>query len=187
MSATAPRRHLGFWALAAGAAVVIVILSALLAVALTRQTPVPVAATPTPTPTPASSPSPDAAAVQKDHQEYRAYVSSVLQSGAAVVASLTGLAGCRDDRDQCATNLHAAGDEVASMQSTLNANPPPECLTTADAMLRDALTFMQKGMDAAETGVRSENRVRLVQGALLTAAGTWRAGQAVVTARQSDC
>ena len=60
-------------------------------------------------------------------------------------------------------------------------------LSAAGQRLQDALTFQQRGLRTASTGVETENRVRLVQGLLLTGAGLWRAGQAIVAGRQSSC
>lgn len=190
-------RHLRFWALTAVGVALILVLVALLVVSLTRQTPsaggsgASAAATPTPAsePTPSPSPSPDSAAsAQQQHKEYRAYVSTVVRGSVAVIASLGGLAGCRDgSRSECAGHIHDARDQVSSLQSDLDANPAPPCLASADAMLQDALTFQQKGLDTAQTAVEDQNRVRLVQGVLLTAVGLWRGGEAIVTGRQADC
>ncbi|HEY7199669.1 MAG TPA: hypothetical protein VIC57_05635 [Candidatus Dormibacteraeota bacterium] len=191
---TAPRRHLRFWALTAVGVALLMILTALLVVSLTRQTPsgagASAAATPTPAfePTPSPSPSPDSATAAQQHKEYRAYVSTVVRGSVAVIASLGGLVGCRDgSRSECAGHIHDAKDQVSSLQSDLDANPAPPCLASADAMLQDALTFQQKGLDTAQTAVEDQNRVRLVQGVLLTAVGLWRGGEAIVTGRQADC
>jgi hypothetical protein len=188
--ATATRgRRLWTLVAAAVAVVIIVVLAVLLVVALARPAPVAVSTTPTPSPepTPSASPSP-AATTQQDHREYRAYVSAAIQGGAAVVASLGGLVDCRDGgQSVCASRIHDASDQVATYQDDLAANPAPQCLSDADAKLQDALTFLHRGLDTAEDAVTSQNRVRLAQGALLSAAGVWRAGQAVRDARQSNC
>ena len=192
-SAPPARRRWGLWLLAAAAVLVIAALSVLLALALARPAPTAAAATPaapvTPLPTPSESPAAGdaAAAIDQQHQEYRAYVAIVLQGTVAVASSLTGLEQCRDNRSACAASLQDASDQVAKLQTNLAGTTAPACLSSADAKLDDALSFQKKGLDAAKAGVESQNRVLLVQGVLLVAAGTWRAGQAVVDARQSNC
>jgi len=67
------------------------------------------------------------------------------------------------------------------------ADPPPDCLNAADDRLQDALTFQGEGLDAARDGVQHRDRVRLLQGVLLTAVSLWRGGQAVIDVRWSSC
>ncbi|HSR22651.1 MAG TPA: hypothetical protein VLW53_03805, partial [Candidatus Eisenbacteria bacterium] len=123
----------------------------------------------------------------RQHQEYRAYVSTVVQGGVAVVSGILGLEGCRVSRVECTNRLSEASSQVSGMQRDLAATPAPDCLNAADQRLQDALGFQQKGLDTAREGVVAQNRVQLVQGLLLTAVGLWRAGQAIVSGRQADC
>lgn len=199
-TATPPaRRRSLLWVLVAICVVLVVAVVSLLVVVLIRP-PASVAATPTPTPaaTPevTATPSPGtsgsgepstAAGQAQQHQQYRAYVSALVQGGTAVIADLVGLTGCRDGRPECASRLNDASNQVTSLQRSLQENPAPPCLSDADARLQDALTFQQKGLDTARNAVLSQNRIRLVQGLLLTAAGLWRGGQAIADGRQADC
>jgi hypothetical protein len=189
----AQRRNL-LWVLIAIGVVLAVAVVSLLVVVLVRQPSSPTAAaSPTPTPqataTPGTSGSgePSSPASQAEHQQYRAYVSTVIQSGTAVVADIFGIVGCRDGRSECVSRLNDASNQVTDMQKSLAANPAPPCLTDADARLQDALSFQQKGLDTARNAVLSENRIRLAQGLLLTAAGLWRGGQAIAAGRNADC
>ncbi|MDQ6774002.1 MAG: hypothetical protein M3024_13640, partial [Candidatus Dormibacteraeota bacterium] len=147
--------------------------------------------TPNPTEQPGPSASPSAStpiSPEQQHQEYRAYVAAAVANTAAVVAALSGVQPCfNEDRPGCLQAIGHASDQVDSFESDLSANPAPPCLTTADERLRDALTFWRRGLGTAHDAVQSENRVQLAQAALLTTAGTWRAGQAVVSARESAC
>jgi len=191
LSTPRPRRRPRWLLALAGVVALLVVfgLGYLLATALAPAPAPAVAATPSPAPSPAPSPSASAepATAQAEHQEYRAYVSSLIEGGAAVVAGLGGLAGCRSSRDECVTRLGEASDKVGSMQHSLDANPAPSCLNVADGRIQDALSFQQKGLALARDGVKAENRVQLAQGALMVAAGVWRAGQAVIDVRQSSC
>ena len=104
-----------------------------------------------------------------------------------MVSDLIALETCRSGREQCVARLDAAADDAGTMQDRLETTPAPDCLSAAGQRLQDALTFQQRGLRTASTGVETENRVRLVQGLLLTGAGLWRAGQAIVAGRQSSC
>jgi hypothetical protein len=189
------RRRSLLWALVAIGLVLVVAVVSLLVVVLVRQPAGPsAAASPTPTPgataTPGTSGSgePSSAVSQaQQHQQYRAYVSTLVQGGTAVIADMIGLTGCRDGRAECASRLNDASNQVTSLQMDLAANPAPPCLSGADAKLQDSLTFQQKGLDTARNAVLSQNRIRLVQGLLLTAAGLWRSGQAISEGRGADC
>jgi len=195
-TATPPaRRRSLLWVLVAICVVLVVAVGALLVVVLVRPAAT-VAATPTPTPEVTATPSPGtsgsgepsaAASQAQQHQQYRAYVSALVQGGTAVIADLAGLTGCRDGRPECASRLNDASNQVTSLQRSLQENPAPPCLSDADARLQDALTFQQKGLDTARNAVLSQNRIRLVQGLLLTAAGLWRSGQAIAAGREADC
>jgi hypothetical protein len=196
-TATPPaRRRSLLWVLVAIGLVLVVAVVSLLVVVLVRQPgSSTAAASPTPTPgaiaTPGTSgsgePTSPAISQAQLHQQYRAYVSTLVQGGTAVIADLFGLVGCRDGRAQCANHLNDASNQVTSLQKDLAANPAPPCLSDADAKLQDALTFQQKGLDTARNAVVSQNRVRLVQGLLLTAAGLWRSGQAISEGRNASC
>jgi hypothetical protein len=178
-------------ALGVGAALLVLGLSAALIVALVR--PAPTTATPEPAATPVSTPEPGpagAAATAGDaqqHQQYRAYVSTVVKGGTSVMAGMIGLSGCRASRQACLDRMGEASNQVGGLRRDLTANPAPPCLTAADQRLQDALSFQQTGLDTARDAVRSRDRVRLVQGLLLTGAGLWRSGQAVVAGRESNC
>jgi hypothetical protein len=123
----------------------------------------------------------------EQHQLYRAYVSTIVQNGASVIVSTMALTGCRDGRAKCLALIQDASKQVSQMQSALESTPPPDCLATTDEKLQDALAFQQNGLSTAESAVKQQNRLRLVQGALLTVAGAWRAGQAVASAREASC
>jgi hypothetical protein len=192
------RRRSLLWVLVAIGLVLVVAVVSLLVVVLVRQPSSPTAAaSPTPgatataTPAPGTTGSgetlPPAVSQAQQHQQYRAYVSTLVQGGTAVIADLIGLVGCRDGRAQCASRLDDASNQVTSLQKDLATNPAPPCLSDADAKLQDALTFQQKGLDTARNAVLSQNRIRLVQGLLLTAAGLWRSGQAISEGRSADC
>jgi hypothetical protein len=177
-------------------AVLAVAVVALLVVVLVRPgTTSGTAATPTPTPTavpgasptPGTSGEPSAVDQAQQHQQYRTYVSTVVQSGTAVVAGIMGLTGCRDGKPQCLTHLNDASQQVSNMQDALQANPAPPCLSSADQQLQDSLTFQMKGLNKAHDALMSQNRLQLMQGLLLTAAGLFRGGQAIVAGRQADC
>lgn len=171
---------------------------ALLVLVLVRQSPSSTAATPTPThttapgasPTPGTSGSGEPASPidqAQQHQQYRTYVSTVVQSGTAVVAGILNLSGCTVGRPQCLKHINDASQQVTDMQNALQANPAPPCLSAADAQLQDSLTFQQKGLNIAHDAVASQNRLQLMQGLLLTAAGLYRSGQAIVSGRQANC
>lgn len=127
------------------------------------------------------------AASDARRQRFRGYVARVIVGGTGVIAGLVGLEGCRAGRGECVGRIGGAVDQVAGLRRDLQANPAPPCLDAADQDLEDALSFMQTGLETARSAVRSHDRVSLVQGLLLTAAGLWRAGQAVVAARRSNC
>jgi hypothetical protein len=195
-SATPPARRRARW-VALGVIVLLVVVgvTALLTALLFRPeppatssapaaTPAPVA---TPTPAPEATPGGAAADQAEQHERYRAYVSSVVEGSTAVVAGLLGLAGCRTSRAVCVDRLGAASDQVNSMQQDLTANPAPACLSSADQRLQDALGFQQKGLDIARDAVRTQDRVQLAQGLLLTTVGVWRGTQAIVDGRQANC
>jgi hypothetical protein len=180
------------------AVVLAVAVVALLVVVLVRPSPSSTAATPTPTPTsaPAATPTPGTSGSgepaspidqAQQHQQYRAYVSTVVQSGTSVIAGILGLSGCTDGRPQCLKHLNDASQQVSNMQDALQANPAPPCLSAADAQLQDSLTFQQKGLNIAHDAVASQNRLQLMQGLLLTGAGLYRGGQAIVSGRQANC
>jgi len=194
--ATPPaRRRSLLWVLIAIGLVLAVAVVGLLVAVLVRQPASSTAAaapTPTPevtaTPTPGSGePSSPAVSQSQQHQQYRAYVSTLVQGGTAVMADIFGLVGCRDGRAECASRLNDASNQVTSLQKDLAANPAPPCLSEADARLQDSLTFQQKGLDQARNAVLAQNRIRLVQGLLLTAAGLWRGGQAIADGRNANC
>jgi hypothetical protein len=163
---------------------VVLVLAALLIRPATTST----ASAPAAPPAPGPSGAPSTSAGQaRAHQQYRAYISTVIQGGTAVVAGLAGLEDCRTGRQACANRLGEASAQVAGLQRDLTTNPAPPCLAAADERLQDSLSFERKGLDSAREGVRTEDRLRLVQGLLLAAAGFWRAGQAMVEGRQSNC
>jgi hypothetical protein len=186
-----PDRHRARWALLGVAGLLIVLtLAGLSATALIRSeqasapaSPAPVTQTPTPLP---STPAAAAESVRQQRQ-YRVYVSDVVVGGTAVVASMVGLAGCRMGQVECVHRIDEASGSVGSLQQRVTANPAPSCLGDADRKLQDALAFQHEGLDLAREGVETRNRVWLLQGALLTAAGLWRAGQAVVDGRRAEC
>ncbi|HXM54866.1 MAG TPA: hypothetical protein VOB72_05710 [Candidatus Dormibacteraeota bacterium] len=181
-------------AIGAGAAAVVVAVAlavALLASARSAAVPAPVASpalvpTATPSPTPSAGAAGTAEA-DRQHKLYRAYVSAVLRGGVAAIASMGGLAGCRSGHDECVDRLDRATTQVGALQDTLAATPAPNCLVGPDEVLRDGLSLQHDGLDAAHSAVEARDRVRLAQGAILTAVGLWRTGQAVVEARGSDC
>jgi hypothetical protein len=181
-----PRRRILWIGVGVVAMVAVLGLAFLLGTALARPSANTTTAAPSPTPVGVPSPSPSPTAEQ-DRAQYRAYVSAAIRGGASVVASLAGLEGCRDSRPQCVSSLNQASEEVSDMQHQLLANPPPSCLADANGRLMDALSFQQQGLELAEEAVRSENRIQLAQGLLLTTAGAWRGGQALADIRRSDC
>ena len=115
------------------------------------------------------------------------YVSTVIIDATGVLAATGGLAACRSDRTECVSRVNQAGQQVSAFQKDLETTPAPACLSSADDLLRDGLTFQSRGFELAEKGVKSTDRVQVVQGILLVIAGWWRGGQAVVTARESNC
>jgi hypothetical protein len=138
---------------------------------------------PTSTPSPGTSPQTGA-----DQQRYRPYVSSLIVDGSGLIAATTELQSCiSSDRSGCIKALNDARDRINSFQSDLDANPPPSCLTGTDPTLRAGLGFYLKGIDLAKQGVNEHNRLKLAQGSLLIAAGTFRTGQAVHAARNASC
>jgi hypothetical protein len=143
------------------------------------------------TPAALSTPSPGTGTSDTQNHEqsqmYRAYVTTVVQNGASVIVSTIALTGCRDGRAQCAALIQDASTQVSQMQSELASTPAPDCLASADAKLQDALAFQKSGLTIAESAVKSDSWLRLIQGALMTTAGAWRAGQAVAAAREADC
>jgi len=194
-AASSVRRRRLIWVLAAIGLVVVFGLAVFLTVLLVRPaspstsaapTPTPAAA-PTPTPTPGTSGEPAPAASQAQQQQYRAYVSTLIQGGTSVLASMAGLADCRNGRPQCARSLNDASNQVSALQRDLAANPAPQCLAAADQRLQDSLTFQKNGLDTAQRGIRTQNRVQVAQGLLLTAAGLWRSTQAIADGRQANC
>jgi hypothetical protein len=186
-AASPPARHRTRWiALGVVAVLLVVGLSAALIAALVR--PAPTSEAPAPASTPEPSPGVVATAGDaRQHEQYRAYVSTVVDGGTSVVAGMIGLSGCRVSRQVCVDRLGEASSQVSGMRRDLSASPAPQCLAAADERLQDALSFQQKGLDTARDAVRSHDRVRLVQGLLLTSAGLWRAGQAVAAGRESNC
>jgi hypothetical protein len=156
--------------------------------AATAKTPVSAGSQPAPSASPlqpASSPSPSPTGQQG--QRYRTYVSTAMTDATALAAALTGLEGCGVSREVCKHRIGEASTQVAQFQRELAANPAPTCLSGADQRLRDGLSFESRGLSLAEQAVDSRNRLKLAQGLLLVAAGTWREGQAIWAARHSDC
>lgn len=164
-------------------------------------TPVP---TPTPAPTPTAGPSASPAAgpspsptgrptalpetAADRQQRFRAYVSTVLVDGSSLASATTELQECiASNRSACEKGLRDARMQVKSFQSDLDANPPPSCLGNTDPLLRAGLGFALKGIDLTQQGVAQENRLKLVQGSLLLAAGIFRTGQAMHAARTANC
>jgi hypothetical protein len=142
------------------------------------------------TPAPAASvtaPSPTPSPAAQQEQRYRAYVSIAVTNGTALAGSLAGLEDCRVGRAECKQRIAQASSQVDQFQRALSANPAPACLSGADQRLRDGLTFQGRGLGLAEQAVDSRNRLELAQGLLLVSAGTWREGQAIWSARHSDC
>src|SRR5215471_8049355 len=202
--ASLTRAWRGRWPwLAAGAPVAVVLVAAIVVAALNAApsaaaasgplaaTPTP-AATPVPTPTPAPTPTagptalPETAADRQ--QRFRAYVSTVLVDGSSLASATTELQECiASNRSACEKGLRDARMQVKSFQSDLDANPPPSCLGNTDPLLRAGLGFALKGIDLTQQGVAQENRLKLVQGSLLLAAGIFRAGQAMHAARTANC
>jgi len=191
-AATPPaRRRALWWVLGAVALLLLFGLALLLAVMVARpqSTGATPALAPTASPTPAPSPGDARTATDSagQHAQYRAYVSTVVEGGTAVIDGLVGLEGCRVSREDCMNRLGDASAEVGSMREGLTAAPAPACLSAADQRLQDALSFQQRGLDTTRNGVHTQDRVRLVQGMLLTGAGLWRAGQAISDGRRSNC
>jgi hypothetical protein len=191
-AATPPARRRALWVALGVVAVLLVLgLSAALIVVLVR--PAPASAAPAPAATPGSTPEPGPAgttpttADPQQHQQYRAYVSTVVKGGTSVMAGMIGLSGCRVSRQECLNRMGDASGQVGGLRHDLAATPAPPCLTAADQRLQDALSFQQTGLDTARDAVRAHDRVRLVQGLLLAGAGLWRGGQAVVAGRESKC
>ena len=210
--ASRTRAWRGRWPwLAAGAPVAVVLVAAIVVAALNAApwaaaasgplaaTPTP-AATPVPTPTPAPTPTagpspsptgrptalPETAADRQ--QRFRAYVSTVLVDGSSLASATTELQECiASNRSACEKGLRDARMQVKSFQSDLDANPPPSCLGNTDPLLRAGLGFALKGIDLTQQGVAQENRLKLVQGSLLLAAGIFRTGQAMHAARTANC
>jgi hypothetical protein len=194
----APSSNRRAWLLPVVVAVVVVLIGGTIVAAVLVRVPQPAnapvsAAVPTPSPSPAASeaaPSPSAAAAPaaaQDHQKYRNYVSAVIIDATGVLAATGGLAACRSDRTECVSKVSQAGQQVSAFQKDLSVMPAPACLSAADQLLRDGLTFQARGFQLAEQGVKVTNRVQVAQGLLLLAAGWWRAGQAVAEARKANC
>jgi hypothetical protein len=114
-------------------------------------------------------------------------VSVVVTNGTAVAGALAGLQGCRTSREVCKQRIAAASAEVDRFQRALSATPAPACMTTTDQQLRDGLSFQGRGLGLAEQAIDDRNRVKMAQGLILVGVGTLREGQAIRSARQSDC
>jgi hypothetical protein len=115
-------------------------------------------------------------------------VSTVLVDGSSLASTTTELQECiASNRSACEKGLRDARMQVKSFQSDLDANPPPSCLGNTDPLLRAGLGFALKGIDLTQQGVSEENRLKLVQGSLLLAAGMFRTGQAMHAARTANC
>jgi hypothetical protein len=193
---TASRRRA--WLLPVAVAIAVVLLGGTIVAIVLARAPQPASAPATaaaPTPSPASAapeatPLPSAAmpaTPAQNHQQYRTYVSTVIIDATGVLAATGGLAACRSDRTECVSKVNQAGEQVSGFQKDLATTPAPACLSTADELLRDGLTFQARGFQLAEQGVKARDRVQVAQSLLLLAAGWWRGGQAIAQARESNC
>jgi hypothetical protein len=144
-------------------------------------------AQPTPSPTPSPAPITGAASGERDRDEYRTYVFTVTVDGSNLVAALSELRTCNGDRAACRHALASASDSVAAFEKDLDANPSPACLAATDSALRTALEFYDRGLHLVEDGSAAQDRLRVTQGAILLAVGTWKLGAAVRAARRSSC
>lgn len=166
-------------------------LLALVAVAILSLGPSPEAVaqttpSPSPSPSPTASPSPGQS-THAEQDQFRNYVSMVTVDGAGLTAALSGLRSCNQGRAECRRALGAASDQVTTFQSDLDRTPPPACLADTDAELRAALGFYDRGLAMVEEGADAKDRLKVAQGGLLLAVGTWKMGVAIRTARRSEC
>src|SRR5690348_13405171 len=113
---TARRRR--FWIALAALAIAVVAVGLLLATVLARPAP-PIAgrapmpsATATPAPQPGSGSTATTGDAAQQHEQYRAYMTEVVEGGTAVAAGLIGLEGCRAGRAECANRLADARNQV---------------------------------------------------------------------------
>ena len=111
----------------------------------------------------------------------------MVTNGTALAGAMAGLQDCRLSRALCKQRIAEAGRQVDQFQHVLSANPAPACLSAADQRLHDGLSFQGRGLGLAQGAVDARDRVKLAQGLILVAVGTWREGQAIRAVRQSDC
>lgn len=137
--------------------------------------------------TPAPTPATGSASGARDGDEYRTYVFTVTVDGSNLVAALSDLRSCNGDRAACRHALTLASNSVATFERDLDANPAPDCLAGTDSALRTALVFYDRGLHLVEDGSDARDRLRVTQGTILLAVGTWKLGAAVRAARRSNC
>jgi hypothetical protein len=185
------------WTLLAAPLLAAVLVVLILVLALRpgdASTPLAAAPSPSATPTAMSSvePSPSAfstpnPASREQQDQYRTYVSTVAIDGAGLLASMIQLRSCGGNRDACRHALQAATDVVAKFETDLDRTNVPACLTDVDGQLHGALGFYERGFALAREGGNVRDQLRVIQGTLLVAVGTWRLGVAVRQARRSEC
>jgi hypothetical protein len=147
-------------------------------------------ATPTATfgvePTPSTLPTANPAS-REQQEHYRTYVSTVAIDGAGLLAAMIQLRSCGGNRDACRHALQDASDLVAKFQTDLDRTNVPACLTDVDGQLHGALGFYERGFALAREGGNVRDQLKVIQGTLLVAVGTWRLGVALRQARRSEC
>jgi hypothetical protein len=199
---TQPRRGPGQillprWTLLAAPVLAAVLVVLILVLALrpgNASTPLAAAPSPSATPTALSSVEPTPGAVptpnpasRGQQDQYRTYVSTVAIDGAGLLAAMIQLRSCGGSRDACRHALQAASDLVAKFETDLDRADVPACLTDVDGQLHGALGFYERGFALAREGGNVRDQLRVIQGTLLVAVGTWRLGVALRQARRSEC
>ncbi len=186
------------WAVVAApaVAVLLIVLLALVAIRPGGGSAPPAAAAPSPpaisTSVPSTGPIPSAApspnpVTREQQEQYRAYVSTVAVDGAGLLAAMIQLHKCGESRQGCRAAVRQASDPVARFESDLDRTAVPACLNSFDADLRGALGFYDRGFATATEGGNARDQLKVMQGAILVAVGTWRLGVAARQARHSEC
>jgi hypothetical protein len=142
------------------------------------------AAGPSPSPSPSTSPTP---ASREQQDQYRAYVSMLTVDGSGVMAAVIELRSCHDSRDACRQALRQARAEVKAFESDLDRTPPPPCLHGADDQIRTSLGLYDRGLELVQEGTDNQERLKVIQGAILVLVATQKLGAAIRAVRRSGC
>lgn len=172
--------------------IVVVVVMALLAG--NRGAPFVAEATPSPTPspitgaqpTPSISPSPTVSG-REQQQQFRSYVSTVTVDGSGLLAAMIQLHNCNGNRDACRQALNQTSTAVNGFETDLDKTSAPPCLGDVDTQLRSGLAFFDRGLAIVKDGGNTKDQLKVVQGTILIAVGTWKVGVAMRRARQSSC